>query len=95
MKSSILLKLIVEIYSYNFREYISRKHVKDHLCIMSDVSASLFSIGSEKQVGDKLGVDGGYWIGLDDFWLEFWSLTNFFITVFFCNFHVVQFCRSF
>ena len=41
--------------------------LKDHLCIQSDVSASLFSIGTPKQIEDyvkklidKLGVDGGH-----------------------------------
>ena len=45
----------------------AKEILKDHLCVMSDVSASLFSIGSEKQVEDyvkklidKLGVDGGH-----------------------------------
>ncbi len=45
----------------------AKEILKDHLCIMSDVSGSLFSIGSEKQVEDyvkklidKLGVDGGH-----------------------------------
>ena len=45
----------------------AKEILKDHLCIMSDVSASLFSIGTPKQVEDyvkklidKLGVDGGH-----------------------------------
>jgi uroporphyrinogen-III decarboxylase len=45
----------------------AKEILKDHLCIMSDVSASLFSIGTTKQVEDyvkklidKLGVDGGH-----------------------------------
>jgi len=48
----------------------AKEILKDHLCIMSDVSASLFSIGSPKQVQDyvkklidKLGVDGGHILG--------------------------------
>jgi len=45
----------------------AKKILKNHLCLMSDVSASLFSIGTPKQVEDyvkklidKLGVDGGH-----------------------------------
>ena len=45
----------------------AKEILKDHLCIMSDVSASLFSIGTPKLVEDyvkklidKLGVDGGH-----------------------------------
>jgi len=45
----------------------AKEILKDHLCLMSDVSASLFSIGTPKQVEDyvkklidKLGVDGGH-----------------------------------
>jgi len=45
----------------------AKEILKDHLCLMSDVSASLFSIGTTKQVEDyvkklidKLGVDGGH-----------------------------------
>ncbi len=45
----------------------AKEILKDHLCLMSDVSGSLFSIGSQKQVEDyvkklidKLGVDGGH-----------------------------------
>jgi hypothetical protein len=45
----------------------AKEILKDHLCLMSDVSGSFFSIGSQKQVEDyvkklidKLGVDGGH-----------------------------------
>lgn len=45
----------------------AKEILKDHLCLMSDVSGSLFSIGSQEQVGDyvkklidKLGIDGGH-----------------------------------
>jgi len=45
----------------------AKEILKDHLCIQSDVSASLFSLGTPKQVQDyvkklidKLGVDGGH-----------------------------------
>ena len=45
----------------------AKEILKDHLCLMSDVSGSLFSIGSQEQVEDyvkklidKLGVDGGH-----------------------------------
>ena len=45
----------------------AKEILKDHLCLMSDVSASLFSLGTPKQVEDyvkklidKLGVDGGH-----------------------------------
>jgi uroporphyrinogen-III decarboxylase len=48
----------------------AKEILKDHLCIMSDVSASLFSIGTPTQVEDyvkklidKLGVDGGHILG--------------------------------
>jgi hypothetical protein len=48
----------------------AKEILKDHLCLMSDVSASLFSIGTPKQVEDyvkklidKLGVDGGHILG--------------------------------
>ncbi len=48
----------------------AKEILKDHLCIMSDVSASLFSIGTPKQVEDyvkklidKLGGDGGHILG--------------------------------
>jgi uroporphyrinogen-III decarboxylase len=48
----------------------AKEILKNHLCIMSDVSASLFSIGTPKQVEDyvkklidKLGVDGGHILG--------------------------------
>jgi uroporphyrinogen-III decarboxylase len=45
----------------------AKEILRDHLCIMSDVPASLFSIGTTEQVEDyvkklidKLGVDGGH-----------------------------------
>ncbi|MFX1452805.1 MAG: uroporphyrinogen decarboxylase family protein [Promethearchaeota archaeon] len=48
----------------------AKEILKDHLCLMSDVSASLFSIGTPKQVEDyvkklinKLGIDGGHILG--------------------------------
>ncbi len=48
----------------------AKEILHDHLCIMSDVSASLFSIGTPDQVEDyckklidKLGVDGGHILG--------------------------------
>ena len=47
--------------------FSAKEILKDHLCIMSDVSGSLFTIGTQKQVEDyvkklidKLGVDGGH-----------------------------------
>jgi uroporphyrinogen-III decarboxylase len=48
----------------------AKEILKDHLCLMSDVSGSLFTIGTTKQVEDyvkklidKLGVDGGHILG--------------------------------
>ena len=48
----------------------AKEILKDHLCLVSDVSASLFSLGTPQQVNDyvkklidKLGVDGGHILG--------------------------------
>jgi uroporphyrinogen-III decarboxylase len=50
--------------------FAAKDLLKNHLCIMSDVNASLFSLGTPKQVEDyckkiidKLGVDGGHILG--------------------------------
>ena len=64
-KSSVMLDLdgLTDIFA-------AKEILKNHLCIMSDVSASLFSLGTPKDVEayckkliDKLGVDGGHILG--------------------------------
>ena len=64
-KSSVILDLdgLTDIFA-------AKEVLKNHICLMSDVSAALFALGTPKDIEayckkliDKLGVDGGHILG--------------------------------